>query len=128
VLVEAVKADLKPRDIVTKKSIENAVAVIMATGGSTNAVLHFLAIAHAAEVDWTIDDFERVRRKVPVLCDLKPSGKYLAIDLHRAGGIPQVMKDAAERRPAARRLHDHHRQDGGREPGRPARRRAPTRT
>ena len=92
VLVEAVKADLKPRDIVTKKAIENAVAVIMATGGSTNAVLHFLAIAHAAEVDWTIDDFERIRRKVPVLCDLKPSGQYLAIDLHHAGGIPQVMK------------------------------------
>ena len=92
VLVEAVKRDLKPRDIVTKKSIENAVAVIMATGGSTNAVLHFLAIAHAAQVEWTIDDFERVRRKVPVLCDLKPSGKYLAIDLHRAGGIPAVMK------------------------------------
>ncbi|WP_088278873.1 dihydroxy-acid dehydratase [Ideonella sp. A 288] len=92
VLVEAVKADLKPRDIVTKKAIENAVAVIMATGGSTNAVLHFLAIAHAAEVEWTIDDFERVRRKVPVLCDLKPSGQYLAIDLHHAGGIPQVMK------------------------------------
>ncbi len=92
VLVEAVKANLKPRDIVTRKSIENAVAVIMATGGSTNAVLHFLAIAHAAEVDWTIDDFERIRRKVPVLCDLKPSGQYLAIDLHHAGGIPQVMK------------------------------------
>jgi dihydroxy-acid dehydratase len=92
VLVEAVKLDLKPRDIVTKKSIENAVAVIMATGGSTNAVLHFLAIAHAAEVEWSIDDFERIRRKTPVLCDLKPSGKYLAIDLNRAGGIPQVMK------------------------------------
>jgi len=92
VLVEAVKADLKPRDIVTKKSIENAASVIMATGGSTNAVLHFLAIAHAAGVEWTIDDFERVRRKVPVICDLKPSGKYMAIDLHRAGGIPQVMK------------------------------------
>jgi dihydroxy-acid dehydratase len=92
VLVNAVKADLKPRDIVTKKSIENAVAVIMATGGSTNAVLHFLAIAHAAEVEWTIDDFERMRKKIPVLCDLKPSGKYLAVDLHRAGGIPQVMK------------------------------------
>ncbi len=91
-LVAAVKADLKPRDIVTRKSIENAVAVIMATGGSTNAVLHFLAIAHAAAVPWTIDDFERVRTKVPVLCDLKPSGKYLAIDLHRAGGIPAVMK------------------------------------
>ena len=92
VLVEAVKADLKPRDIVTKLAIENAVAVIMATGGSTNAVLHFLAIAHAAEVEWTIDDFERIRKRIPVLCDLKPSGKYLAVDLHRAGGIPQVMK------------------------------------
>jgi len=92
VLVQAVKADLKPRDIVTRRSIENAVAVIMATGGSTNAVLHFLAIAHAAGVPWSIDDFERVRRKVPVLCDLKPSGKYLAIDLHHAGGIPAVMK------------------------------------
>ena len=92
VLVEAVKADLKPRDIVTKKSIEHAVSVIMATGGSTNAVLHFLAIAHAAGVEWTIDDFERVRRKVPVICDLKPSGRFMAIDLHRAGGIPQVMK------------------------------------
>jgi dihydroxy-acid dehydratase len=92
VLVEAVRKNLKPRDIVTRKSLENAVAVIMATGGSTNAVLHFLAIAHAAEVEWTIDDFERVRQKVPVLCDLKPSGQYLAVDLHRAGGIPQVMK------------------------------------
>ncbi|MEO8024328.1 dihydroxy-acid dehydratase [Polaromonas sp.] len=92
VLVEAIRKNIKPRDIVTKKSIENAVAVIMATGGSTNAVLHFLAIAHAAEVDWTIDDFERVRVKTPVLCDLKPSGKYLAVDLHQAGGIPQVMK------------------------------------
>jgi dihydroxy-acid dehydratase len=93
VLVEAVKADLKPRDIVTREAIENAVAVIMATGGSTNAVLHFLAIAHAAEVPWTIDDFERVRLRTPVLCDLKPSGQYLAIDLHHAGGIPAVMKE-----------------------------------
>ena len=92
VLIEAVKKDIKPRDIVTKKAIENAVAVIMATGGSTNAVLHFLAIAHTAGVDWTIDDFERIRQKTPVLCDLKPSGKYLAVDLHVAGGIPQVMK------------------------------------
>ena len=91
-LVEAVRRDLKPRDIVTRKSIENAVAVLMATGGSTNAVLHFLAIAHAAEVEWNIDDFERIRKRVPVLCDLKPSGRYLAVDLHRAGGIPQVMK------------------------------------
>ncbi|MFZ6647334.1 dihydroxy-acid dehydratase [Undibacterium sp. TJN25] len=92
VLVEAVKKDIKPRDIITRKSIENAVAVLMATGGSTNAVLHFLAIAHAAEVEWTIDDFERMRLKVPVICDLKPSGKYVATDLHKAGGIPQVMK------------------------------------
>jgi dihydroxy-acid dehydratase len=92
VLVEAVKKNLKPRDIITKKSIENAVACIMATGGSTNAVLHFLAIAHAAEVEWTIDDFERMRKKVPVLCDLKPSGKYVATDLHKAGGVPQVLK------------------------------------
>jgi dihydroxy-acid dehydratase len=92
VLVEAVKRDLKPRDIITRESIENAVALIMATGGSTNAVLHYLAIAHAAEVEWTIDDFERVRRKVPVICNLKPSGEYVATDLHQAGGIPQVMK------------------------------------
>ena len=91
-MLEAIKNDLKPRDIVTKKAIENAVAVIMATGGSTNAVLHFLAIAHTAGVDWTIDDFERMRKKIPVICDLKPSGQYLAVDLHRAGGIPQVMK------------------------------------
>jgi dihydroxy-acid dehydratase len=101
VLVEAVKADLKPRDIVTKKAVENAVAVIMATGGSTNAVLHFLAITHAAGIDWTIDDFERVRQRTPVLCDLKPSGQYLAVDLHRAGGIPAVMKELLK----ARLLH-----------------------
>ena len=92
VLIEAIRKDLKPRDIVTRKAIENAVAVIMATGGSTNAVLHFLAIAHAAGVEWSIDDFERMRKKVPVICDLKPSGRYLAVDLHRAGSIPQVMK------------------------------------
>ncbi len=93
ILVEAVKKDLKPKDIVTKKAIENAVAVIMATGGSTNAILHYLAIAHCAGVDWTIDDYERMRKKIPVLCNLKPSGKYLAIDLHRAGGIPALMKE-----------------------------------
>lgn len=92
VLLRAIELDLKPRDIVTRASLENAVSVIMATGGSTNAVLHLLAIAHAAGVEWTIDDFERVRRKVPVLCDLKPSGKYLVVDFHKAGGIPQVMK------------------------------------
>ena len=92
VLMDAIRAQRLPRDIITRKSIENAIATIMAIGGSTNAVLHFLAIAHAAEVPLTIDDFETVRLKVPVLCDMKPSGKYLAVDLHDAGGIPQVMK------------------------------------
>jgi dihydroxy-acid dehydratase len=92
VLVNAIRQDLKPRDIVTRKSIENAVALVMATGGSTNAVLHYLAIAHAAGVKWTIDDFERMRKRVPVLCDLKPSGRYVAVDFHRAGGVPQVLR------------------------------------
>jgi dihydroxy-acid dehydratase len=92
VLVEAIKHDLKPRDIVTRKAIENAIALVMATGGSTNAVLHFLAIAHAAEVPFTIDDVEAIRLKTPVLCDLKPSGKYVAVDFHKAGGVPQVLK------------------------------------
>ena len=92
VLVKAVECDLKPRDIITRRSIENAIAVVMATGGSTNAVLHYLAIAAAAGVEWTIDDFERVRRKVPVLCDLKPSGRFVATDFHTAGGVPQVLR------------------------------------
>ena len=92
VLVEAVRRNIRPRDIITRKSIENAVALIMATGGSTNGVLHFLAIAHAAEVEWTLEDFERVRRKVPVICNLRPSGQYMAVDLHKVGGIPQVLK------------------------------------
>jgi dihydroxy-acid dehydratase len=92
VLVEAVKKGITPRDIVTRHAIENAVALIMATGGSTNAILHYLAIANAAEVEWSLDDFERVRRKVPVICDLKPSGRYMAVDLHQAGGVPQVLK------------------------------------
>src|SRR3954469_15454107 len=91
-LVNAIKLNLRPRDIITRKSIENAATLIMATGGSTNAVLHYLAIAHAAQVKWTIDDFERVRRRVPVICDLKPSGRYVATDFHRAGGVPQVLK------------------------------------
>jgi dihydroxy-acid dehydratase len=92
VLVEAVRNNLKPRDIVTRKSIENAIALVMATGGSTNAVLHYLAIAHTAGVKWRLADFERVRRRTPVLCDLKPSGKYVATDFHKAGGVPQVLK------------------------------------
>ncbi len=90
--MEAIRNDLKPRDIITRKSIENAVALVMATGGSTNAVLHYLAIANAAGVKWSIDDFERVRRKVPVLCNLKPSGPYVATDFHVAGGVPLVLK------------------------------------
>ena len=92
VLVNAIKKGIKPRDIITRKSIEKAVSVIMAVGGSTNAVLHFLAIAHSAQVAWTIDDFEMIRRRVPVICDLKPSGRFVATELHQAGGIPQVMK------------------------------------
>ena len=92
VLVNAIRQDIKPRDIVTRNSIENAIALVMATGGSTNAVLHYLAIAHAAGVEWTLADFERVRLRTPVLCDLKPSGKYVAVDLHKAGGVPQVLK------------------------------------
>jgi dihydroxy-acid dehydratase len=92
VLVNAIRKNIRPRDIITRKSIENAISLVMATGGSTNAVLHYLAIAAAAQVEWTIDDFERVRQKVPVLCDLKPSGKYVATDFHRAGGVPQVLK------------------------------------
>ncbi len=92
VLVNAIRNNIRPRDIITRKSLENVVSLVMATGGSTNAVLHYLSIASAAEVEWTIDDFERIRRKVPVLCDLKPSGRYVAVDFHQAGGVPQVLK------------------------------------
>ncbi|MFN7522176.1 MAG: dihydroxy-acid dehydratase [Aphanizomenon sp.] len=92
VLVEAIRKQILPRQIITRKSIENAISIIMAVGGSTNAVLHFLAIARAAGVELIIDDFETIRGRVPVLCDLKPSGRYVATDLHKAGGIPQVMK------------------------------------
>jgi len=92
VLVEAIKKQILPHHIITRKSIENAISVIMAVGGSTNAVLHFLAIARAAGVELKLDDFETIRARVPVLCDLKPSGRYVATDLHRAGGVPLVMK------------------------------------
>ncbi len=91
-LVEAVYAGRLPRSIMTRKAFENAIAVVMAVGGSTNAVLHLLAIAHAANVPLTIDDFEAIRRRTRVLCDLKPSGRYVTTDFHRAGGVPQVMK------------------------------------
>ncbi len=92
VLVAAVRANLRPRDIITRQSITNAVALIMALGGSTNAVLHYLAIAHAAEVPFAIDDFEAIRKRVPVICDLKPSGRFVATDLHRAGGVIEVLR------------------------------------
>ncbi|QPJ62880.1 MAG: dihydroxy-acid dehydratase [Candidatus Nitronauta litoralis] len=91
-LLNMLENNIRPSDIITRKSLENALAVIMAVGGSTNAVLHFLAIAHSMGVPLTIDDFEMVRRKVPVFCDLKPSGRYVTVDLHQQGGIPQVMK------------------------------------
>ncbi|HTP80411.1 MAG TPA: dihydroxy-acid dehydratase [Bacteroidota bacterium] len=92
VLTDAVRNQLLPSHLLTRKSFENAIAVVMAIGGSTNAVLHLLAIAHAANVPLTLDDFERIRSRVPVLCDLKPSGQYVTTDLHQAGGVPQVMK------------------------------------
>ena len=92
VLMQAIKKQILPRHLITRKSLENAITVVNALGGSTNAVLHFLAIAHAAGVELNIDDFEAIRTRVPVLCDLKPTGKYVTVDVHRAGGIPQVMK------------------------------------
>jgi dihydroxy-acid dehydratase len=92
VLVRAISKNIRPRDIITRTSIENAISLVMATGGSTNAVLHYLAIASAAEVEWSIDDFERIRQRTPVLCDLKPSGRYVATDFHTAGGVPAVLK------------------------------------
>ena len=92
VLAKAIERQILPRQILTRKAFENAVAVVMAIGGSTNAVLHLLAIAHAADVPLSLDDFETIRKRVPVICDLKPSGRYVATDLHNAGGIPQVMK------------------------------------
>jgi dihydroxy-acid dehydratase len=91
-VVNAIRRQILPRQVMTRQAFENAIAVVMAVGGSTNAILHLLAIAHAAEVPLTIDDFETIRVRIPVLCDLKPSGRYVATDLHRAGGIPQVMK------------------------------------
>jgi dihydroxy-acid dehydratase len=92
VLAKAIGRQILPRQLITRKGLENAIAVVMATGGSTNAVLHLLAIAHAARVPLTLDDFAAISLRVPVLCDMKPSGKYVATDLHSAGGIPQVMK------------------------------------
>ncbi len=92
VLIQAINKQICPLDLITRESLENAISVVMAVGGSTNAVLHLLAIARTAGVELSIDDFEKIRQKVPVICDLKPSGKYVTVDLHKAGGIPQVMK------------------------------------
>ena len=92
VLVEAIKSNIRPLDLLTREAFENAISVIMAVGGSTNSVLHLLAIARTAGVDLNIDDFEMIRERVPVICDLKPSGRFVTVDLHQAGGIPQVMK------------------------------------
>jgi dihydroxy-acid dehydratase len=89
--------DLKPLDIITKKSLENAVAVVNALGGSTNAVLHYLAIAHAADIEFTLEDFQRVSDRTPVIADLKPSGEYLMEDIHGVGGTPAVMKYLLEK-------------------------------
>jgi dihydroxy-acid dehydratase len=97
VLVEAIRQQILPKQILTRKAFENAIAVIMAVGGSTNSVLHLLAIANAIGVELTLDDFEAIRQKVPVLCDLKPSGQYLTVDFHQAGGVPQVMKMLLDR-------------------------------
>ena len=109
VLVEAIAKNIRPLDLLSREAFENAIAVIMAVGGSTNAVLHLLAIARTAGVPLCIDDFETIRQKVPVICDLKPSGRYVATDLHRAGGIPQVMKlllDAGLLHGACRTIED----------------------
>jgi dihydroxy-acid dehydratase len=92
VLAAAIEKQILPRQLLTRKAFENAIAVVMAVGGSTNAVLHLLAIAHAAQVELTLDDFEQIRKRIPLFCDLKPSGRYVATDLHKVGGIPQVMK------------------------------------
>ncbi|MEI8249552.1 MAG: dihydroxy-acid dehydratase [Synechococcus sp. ELA057] len=103
VLTAAIQAEIRPRDLMTREAFENAISVIMAVGGSTNSVLHLLAVARTAGVQLSIDDFETIRQRVPVICDLKPSGRYVTVDLHRAGGIPQVMKQLLD----AGLLHGH---------------------
>jgi len=118
VLVDAIRNQILPRAILTRKAFENAISVLMAIGGSTNAVLHLPAIAHAAQVPFTIDDFDTFSKRVPVLCDLKPSGRYVATDLHRAGGIPQVMKILL----GADHYRSDHRRDAARHTRRAARR------
>ena len=91
-LFPMLEKNITPKDILTREAFENAISVVMAVGGSTNAVLHLLAISSYMNLDLTIDDFEIIRKRVPHFCDLKPSGQFVTVDLHRAGGIPQVMK------------------------------------
>ena len=114
--VRLIEKNIRPRDIITRKSLENAYTFVLALGGSTNAVLHLMAIAREAEVEWTLADFDRLGDKVPHLADLKPGGKYVMFDLYRVGGTPAVLKALARRRAPARRLHHRDRQDAGREP------------
>ena len=117
-VIELLRRNIRPRQIMTKEAFENAIAVVMALGGSTNAVLHLLAIAHEARVDLELDDFNRVAAKVPHIADTKPHGNYHMSDVDRIGGVPVVMARAARGRPDPRRLPDGHRPDRGREPGR----------
>ena len=121
VLAEAIRSGLTARRILTREAFENAIAVVMAIGGSTNAVLHLLAIAHAAGVPLALDDFETIRARVPVLCDLKPSGRYVTTDFHRAGGVPQVMRMLLDHGLLHGDCAHDHREDGGGDPRRRAR-------
>src|SRR6202022_4711299 len=95
-LVRLIEKNVRPRDIITRNSLENAYTLVLALGGSTNAVLHLMAIAREAEVEWTLADFDRLGAKVPHLADLKPGGKYVMHDLYRAGGTPAVLKALLE--------------------------------
>ena len=117
-VVELIRQGITTRDIITKQSLENAIAVVMAFGGSTNAVLHLLAIAHEANVELEMEDFHRIGSKVPLLADVKPFGRYVMSDVDRVGGVPVDHARAARRRSDARRLPDRHRPDDGGEPRR----------
>ncbi len=118
-VVNLLDLDLRPRKIMTKAAFENAIAIVMALGGSTNAVLHLLAMANEARVDLELEDFNRIGRRVPHIADTKPHGKYHMTDIDRIGGVAVVMRELLDAGPAPRRLPHRHRQDDGREPRRP---------